>query len=175
MWWVGPNEICLFQSALWSCSGYSRMYTHPSCSDAPVWSCSHVPDGKANMLVEQLAKCALPALAFPSVLCKYSSTSQSRRSLSYARVLHSGVLCSTESLSLVYCEETSFVQRRGRRLEAGSFVSPCLFTGGAHVQTSLPGAALSRGGREELRGVHVTRGQLCQVSTGQKRAAATWC
>lgn len=112
MWWVGthwrPNEICLFQSALRSCSGYSRMYTHPSCSDAPVWSCSHFPDGKANMLVEQLAKCALPALAFPSVWCKYSSMSQSRRSLSYARVLHSGVLCSTESLSLVYCEETSF-------------------------------------------------------------------
>lgn len=47
---------------------------------------------------------------------------------------------------------------------APPFISPSLFTGSAHVQTSLPGIALSGGGREELRGFHVTRGQLCQVS-----------
>lgn len=47
---------------------------------------------------------------------------------------------------------------------ASPFISPSLFTGSAHVQTSLPGIALSGGGREELRGIHVTRGQLCQVS-----------
>lgn len=43
-------------------------------------------------------------------------------------------------------------------------MSPSLFTGSAHVQTSLPGVALSGGGGEELRGIHVARGQLCQVS-----------
>lgn len=47
---------------------------------------------------------------------------------------------------------------------APSFMSPSLFTGSAHVQTSLPGVALPGSGREELRGIHVTRGQLCQVS-----------
>lgn len=58
----------------------------------------------------------------------------------------------------------SCVQWRGRTLEARSFISASLFTGNTHVQTSLPGVALSRGGREELRGVHVTRWQFCQVS-----------
>lgn len=47
---------------------------------------------------------------------------------------------------------------------APPFISPALFAGSAHVQASLPGVALSGGGREELRGIHVTRGQLCQVS-----------
>lgn len=65
------------------------------------------------------------------------------------------------------------MQRRGWRLEAGSFISPRLSTGSAHAQTSLPGAALSRGGGEELRGLHGPRGQLCQVSTAHTPAAAT--
>lgn len=57
------------------------------------------------------------------------------------------------------------MQRCGCRLAAGSFISPRLSTGGAHTQASLPGAALPRGGGEELRGLHGPRGQLCQVST----------
>lgn len=40
-----------------------------------------------------------------------------------------------------------------------------ILTGSTHTQASLLGSALSRGGWEELRGVHVTRGQLCQVSS----------
>lgn len=40
-----------------------------------------------------------------------------------------------------------------------------ILTDSSHTQASLLGSALSRGGWEELRGVHVTRGQLCQVSS----------
>lgn len=38
------------------------------------------------------------------------------------------------------------------------------FTDGAHTQTTLCGVTLSRSGREKLRGVHGTCGQLRQVS-----------
>lgn len=93
----------------------ARTSAHPSCWDVPVflwW--------KANMLVEQPAKCCI---RFRSVLCKYGSLSQRRRSLSYAGV--SGRLCSNDWACLLWGNQlgaASWMEIRSRLI----YFSPSL-------------------------------------------------
>lgn len=111
--------------------------------------------GPTLSLWNKLTKCPLPTLAWHFVLCKYGSMSQSgvRRNC--------GGRGATVSLSRVYYEQTGlqllWMELQGNikclsmSFVSDLFLSPSLsLTDSTVSEASLPGSALSRGGREEL-------------------------
>lgn len=135
-------------------------------------------EGATLCLWNKLAKCLVPTLAGHFVLCKYSSTSQSRvkkncRSpgATYIWIFH---LTEWFNLSFVYYELAVVLLQLllMRSLWSGtvcrfpSFLtcfSLPFFTDSKITQAAVLGSALPGGWWEELRGVHVTCGQFCQV------------